>query len=325
MNTDIVTEFKRSLKGRVLIKEDVAPHTTFRIGGPADIWVEPSDVRDLKKALAFAREKRMPVFVMGGGSNILVNDSGIKGMVVHLAGPFFKKVNIKGAAVTAGAGYHISKLVRLCCENSLGGLESLVGIPGTLGGAVYMNAGGSMNPIFKNIGDFVTAVKAVDYNGNLKVFKKDNLKFGYRCSNLGSYIIVEVALGLENRESEDLKSRCSKFLTIKKQKQALDMRSAGCVFKNPKNSQFTCGQLIDSLGLKGMKMGGAEVSAVHANFIVNVRKATSRDVMRLIEFIREKVKANYNIALELEIKVIPPPNTPSFSPWMDGAGFAPDE
>ncbi len=304
MKNGVAAELKHSIKGRVLVNEGVAPHTTFRIGGPADIWAEPSDMRDLKKALLFARAMKIPVFVMGGGSNILVNDSGIKGMVIHLAAPYFKYAKIKGTAVTAGAGYHVSKLVRLCCDTGLGGLESLVGIPGTVGGAVCMNAGGSMNPIFKNIGDFVTAVKAVDYNGNLKVLKRDQLKFGYRCSNLGSYIIVEAALKLENCDPEGLKSRCSKFLTMKKQKQALEMRSAGCVFKNPKNSQFTCGQMIDMLGLKGMKIGGAEVSDVHANFIVNSRGATSHDVMCLIEFIREKVKENYNIALELEIKVI---------------------
>jgi UDP-N-acetylmuramate dehydrogenase len=183
-------------------------------------------------------------------------------------------------------------------------MESLVGIPGTIGGAVYMNAGGWSSPLYKNIGDYVVSLKVMDRDGNIKTLPAADIEFGYRSSGLAPYVIMEAALKLGKEDSAALKSRCSKFLKMKKDKQVLDMPSAGCVFKNPEESQFTTGQMIDMLGLKGRRVGGAEVSEKHANFIINRDGATYSDVMRLIGFVSKKVMDSYKIPLELEIKVI---------------------
>ena len=167
-----------------------------------------------------------------------------------------------------------------------------------------MNAGGWSSPLYKNIGDYVAALKVMDRKGNIKVLKKKDIKFGYRSSGLSSFIILEATLKLGREDSSDLTSRCAKFLKMKRDKQVLDMPSAGCVFKNPDNFQFTTGQIIDMLGLKGARMGGAEVSNKHANFIINKNKASCKDVLGLIELIKSRVMENYNIPLELEIKII---------------------
>lgn len=295
---------KNLIKGNVRAGERLARHTSFRIGGPARLWAEPKDASELKKIIVFAGKGNIPVFVIGGGTNVLASDSGFDGIMLHLGAPYFRKITVRGTTIKAGAGYAVSALVTLCCGKGLCGLESLVGIPGTVGGAVYMNAGGWASPLFRNIGDYVTSVKVMDYEGNIKVLKKDEIKFGYRRSNLSSSIILEATLKLGREDSSTLTSRRFKFLKMKKEKQVLDMPSAGCVFKNPDNFQFTTGQLIDMLGLKGLRMGGAEVSRKHANFIINKNSASSDDVLKLIEVIKKKVMKNYGIALELEIKVI---------------------
>ncbi|MFA6078532.1 MAG: UDP-N-acetylmuramate dehydrogenase [Candidatus Omnitrophota bacterium] len=304
MDKKLIADLKKAVKGKILVREKLSMHTSFRIGGPADIWVEPSDTKELKKIILFASERNVSLFVIGTGSNVLVNDSGVEGIVIHLGASSFRSIKIKGNNVTVGAGYSMSALVRLCCEKGLAGMESMTGIPGTVGGAIHMNAGGSTNPIFKNIGDFVTSVKVMEPNGSIKRLKREDIQFGYRCSSLHSYIIIEATLKLEKGDKAILNSSRIKFLDMKKQKQALDAYSAGCVFKNPENFQFTCGQMIDMLGLKGASVGGAEVSGKHANFIINKKDASCRDVIELIKFIKTKVKDNYNIDLELEIKVI---------------------
>ncbi|MBN1527228.1 MAG: UDP-N-acetylmuramate dehydrogenase [Candidatus Omnitrophica bacterium] len=305
MKRELITELKEAVKGAVRPRERLARHTSFRIGGPADLWVEPADAAQLKKLVKYARKNRIPLFIIGGGTNLLVSDEGYRGIVVHLGSGSFKKVTVAGTKVRAGAGVAVSGLVRLCCSKSLGGLESLIGIPGTIGGAVRMNAGGWNSPIYKNIGDLVASVKVMDHSGNIRVIRRNGIKFGYRSSSLRDVIILEAAFDLHKEDKETLKARCSQFLKMKKQKQALDAPSAGCVFKNPPDSQFTCGQMIDTLGLKGKRVGGAEVSERHANFIINRKKeASCKDVLSLVEFIKKKVMESYHIPLELEIEVL---------------------
>ena len=295
---------KNLIKGNLKKLETLSAHTSFRIGGPAALWAEPKDMEELKKIVIFAKNNKIPTFVMGGGSNVLASDKGFNGIVIHLGAQSFKKIIIKGVKVKVGAGYTTAGLVGLCCNKGLSGLESLIGIPGTIGGAVYMNAGGWSSPLYKNIGDYITSLKVMDKSGNVKMLKKDKIEFGYRRSNLSDYIIVEATLKLGREDSSELVSRCSKFLKMKKEKQVLDMPSAGCVFKNPKDFQFTTGQMIDMLGLKGQRIGGAQISEKHANFIINRKGATSEDVMKLIDVVSRKVMDNYKIPLELEIKVI---------------------
>jgi len=300
----VIAALKKAVKGKVKIGEKLSSRTSFRIGGPAQIWVEPSDIKDLQRALAFVKKYKIPMFVIGNGSNVLACDGGFNGMLIHLGSEFFKKITISGTRITAKAGFSLPKLVRTACENGLGGLESLVGIPGTIGGAIYMNAGGHKNPAYRNIGELITSLKVMDHSGKVKTLKKKDLNFGYRCSNLDRYIILEVTLRLDRSEKTNLISSCGRFLKIKKDKQVLDRPSAGCMFKNPDNFQFTCGQLIDMLKLKGKSMGGAEVSEKHGNFIINRDNASCKDVLDLVDFIKGKVKENYGIDLEMEVKVI---------------------
>lgn len=302
-NEKFLKEFTGSARGKIVFSEKLAPHTSFRIGGPADIWFEPRDARDLKKALLCLKRYKVPFFVIGNGSNILASDSGFRGVVINLDSYFFKRISINGTSVKVGAGYSLPKLVALCCKKNLSGMESLVGIPGTVGGSVYMNAGGWTNPIFKNIGELVTSVKVMDYSGRIKELKKESVVFGYRHSNLGLAIILEANFKLK-KSDERLMPICAKFLKMKREKQVLDMPSAGCIFKNPANFQFTCGQMIDMLGLKGRRVGHAEIAQKHANFIINRGGATYSDVLELIGVIREKVKANYDVDLDLEVKVL---------------------
>lgn len=295
---------KGFIKGNIKVGEPLLRHTSFKIGGPAALWAEPKDIAELKKIIKFSRKNRIRTFVVGAGTNVLASDKGFKGMVIHLGSSFFKNITMRGTTVSVGAGYSVPALVRLCCDKGLSGLESLIGIPGTVGGAVYMNAGGWSSPLYKNIGDYIISLKVMDYEGNIKILKKDDIKFGYRRSNLSPYIILMAALELGREESSTLTSRCSKFLKMKREKQVLDMPSAGCVFKNPDNFQFTTGQMIDMLGLKGARMGGAEISRRHANFIINKKGASCNDVLKLIDLINKKVMESYKIPLELEIKVI---------------------
>ncbi|MDP3790600.1 MAG: UDP-N-acetylmuramate dehydrogenase [Candidatus Omnitrophota bacterium] len=295
---------KNLIKGDLRELEALSRHTSFKIGGPAALWAQPKDVSELKKVVLFAKENKIHTFVIGGGTNVLASDKGFNGIVIHLGSPEFKKVSIKGTTLKAGAGSATPGLVRLSCGKGLSGLESLVGIPGTIGGAVYMNAGGWSSPLYKNIGDYVSSLKVMDYNGRLKTLEREDIEFGYRRSSLSDYIITEVTLKLGREDSSALTSRCFKFLKMKKEKQVLDMPSAGCVFKNPKDFQFTTGQMIDTLGLKGRRVGGAEVSEKHANFIINRNSATSEDVLKLIDFVSKKVMDSYKVPLELEIKII---------------------
>jgi UDP-N-acetylmuramate dehydrogenase len=295
---------KNLIKGNISLGEKLVRHTSFRIGGPAAVWAVPRDVKELKKLVVFARANRIPTFVIGGGTNVLARDEGFNGIMIHLGSGSFKNVVIRGTMIRVGAGYNVPALVRLCCNEGLSGMESLVGIPGTVGGAVCMNAGGWSSPLYKNIGDYIVSLKVMDAEGKIGILRREKLSFGYRYSNLSQYIILEACLKLTGEDSSALKSRCSKFLKMKKDKQVLDAPSAGCVFKNPEDSQFTTGQMIDMLGLKGRAIGGAQVSRKHANFIINRGSASCEDVLKLVDMIKKKVMDNYNIPLELEIKII---------------------
>jgi len=298
------SSFQKAFRGNIKPQERLDRHTSFRIGGRADIWIEPEDTNELRKVLIFAKDNKIPLFVIGNGSNVLASDDGFRGIVVHLGAPRFKQLKIEGDILRVSAGFSLPKLVKICCDKGLGGAESLVGIPGTVGGAIFMNAGGSANPIYKNIGDMVRSLKVMDYAGKIRSLKKDDIRFEYRQSNLDRYIILETTLKLKKSDKALVSSSCVRFLRMKVEKQVLDMPSAGCVFKNPPASQFTCGQMIDMLGLKGRRIGGAEISAKHANFIVNKDNATCKDVLALAELIKNKIRENYNVPLEMEIKVI---------------------
>ncbi len=294
----------RVLKGKVSFCEPLSRHTTLGIGGPADVWVEPRGYSELKKVLAVCRKRGWSTCVIGRGSNILARDEGWRGVVISLTSPDFKRLKIDGADITVGAGYNIGVLIKEACRRGLGGLESLVGIPGTVGGAIFMNAGGAANPVFNNIGKLVTSLEVMDRKGRISRLDRDKIEFGYRSSGLDRYIILSARLRLAKENKKILVSRSFDFLRLKRAKQVLDAPSAGCIFKNPADYRFTAGQMIDMLGFKGNRIGGALVSPKHANFIVNTGGATSKDVFCIIDSINKKVMSTYKMPLELEVRVL---------------------
>ncbi|MBI3990598.1 MAG: UDP-N-acetylmuramate dehydrogenase [Candidatus Omnitrophica bacterium] len=286
------------------LNEPLSRHTTFRIGGPVDYFIEPADLYQLKKTLSFCRKEKLAFMVIGSGSNLLVNDAGVKGIVIKLNSPYFKKVNVKGLSVTAGAGVKLGRLVQVAAKSGLGGLEFLAGIPGTVGGALIMNAGvkGRDSGSRKEISRFIKEIKALDGKGKIVKLKKNEMRFSYRNSNLGKYIILGARFYLRREPSEAIEKRVKEYLDYKKQTQDLTFPSAGCIFKNP--AGHSAGYLLDKCGLKGKRIGGAKVSERHANFIVNEDGAKAADVLSLVELARKKVKARFGIKLSPEIKFL---------------------
>ncbi len=286
------------IKGRAIFNEPLFKHTTFRVGGPSGIWVEPEDETALKKILTFAKSKRKKTLIIGKGSNILAEEGGFNGIAIHLGGGF-KNITFSGTKVTAGAGAMLSHLVDLACKKGLKGMEGLVGIPGTVGGAVFMNSG-----YRQKISDSLREVRVMDRtDGSIRIIKRKNFRFGYRYSNLDRYIILEAQFRLRAGKKEILLQRKKALLEIKKREQPLGSFSAGCVFRNPKG-KISAARYIDMSGLKGKRIGNAEVSRTHANFIINLKNAKAGDISRLIGFIRRRVKSEFSVDLIPEIVIL---------------------
>lgn len=290
--------WSKNLKGKLKIDEPLKRHTTFKIGGPGRYFIEPRDEQDLRRLIKSAGINNLPLLVIGGGSNLLVNDEGVNGLVVKLNSPHFKRFFFDGNTLKAGSGCLLNLLLKVARERSLSGLEFLSGIPGTLGGALVMNAGIA----HKNIGDLVEEVTVMDYNGKIKILNKKQIRFGYRVCSLSGYIVLDACLKLSVKNREQISTAIKNYLRQRKEKQELSLPSAGCVFKNPKGAP-PAGRLIDLCGLKGKRIGGACVSAKHANFIVNTGRASAKDVSKLIKLIVENVKDKFNLQLEPEIKI----------------------
>jgi UDP-N-acetylmuramate dehydrogenase len=288
------------IKGRVLRDEPLFNHTTFRIGGPCRAWVEPSDEEDLRKILRFAASRKEKIFTIGMGSNVLFGEKGFNGILIHLGAGFFKQIKFSGTKAVAGAGVPLGHLVNLSCGRGLSGLEGLVGIPGTLGGAI------SMNSSYKgSVSDCLEEVKVMEKaEGHTRIIKRKNLKFAYRDSgDLRGFIILEAALRLKKGRREELLRRKNALLAAKRDTQPLGSFSAGCVFKNP-GRKFSAAKFIEMSRLKGKRIGDAKISEKHANFIVNLKSAKRRDVLRLIKFAKERVKSRFNVELTPEIIIV---------------------
>ena len=277
--------------------KDLGPLTTFRLGGPADYFAGPQTEEQLSGILQCVAKTDLPIRVLGNGSNVLVSDKGVRGVVIQLDPKGFGHLSVTEDLVRAGASLSLSKLVRGAARAHLTGLEPLIGIPGWVGGAVRMNAGGK----FGDIGQMVERVKVMDTRGQTFYRERDDLAFGYRTSNISARFILEA----EFRLSEDDERRIAKFMKAvwisKKNSQPMANRSAGCIFKNPRG--LSAGALIDQAGLKGAKVGGASVSRKHANYIVAGKEATAKDVSDLIETIRTKVQERSETFLELELEI----------------------
>jgi UDP-N-acetylmuramate dehydrogenase len=277
--------------------EPLAPHTWLKVGGPAQMFAEVSSINVLEKLVRAADENGVHIRVLGGGSNLLVRDEGVSGLVIQLAGDEFTGINVEGTTIRAGGAALLSNVISRAVEAGLQGLEALVGIPGTIGGAVRGNAGGRHG----EIGQFVQAVTVMTARGEQFTRRGDELTFEYRFSSINELAILNVELELKPGDPNEITRRMRQLWITKKAAQPFSFQSAGCIFKNPRG--LSAGSLIEQSGLKGMKVGGAEVSDRHANFIVTSSGATSADVLNLIEVIQSRVSEQHGVDLELEINI----------------------
>ncbi len=292
------TERLRGISGvQVKERESLAPYTSFRIGGPAEWFVLVRSLNALVDVLRLAREEGVGVFVLGAGTNLLISDKGVKGLVLKLEG-VFRTYRIQGTEIISGASVPLAWLLDDAQERGLSGLEFAAGIPGTVGGAVVTNAGAFNG----NIGEIIQGLRLVNKEGEYLHLSQEKFSFSYRHTSLqeGS-IITEVTLALKRRKREDIREEASRNLRKRGENQPTSF-SAGCIFKNP--SALAAGQLIESLGLKGRTNGKARISTGHANFIENLGGATAREVWDLIGLIKERIRAEKGINLELEIKLM---------------------
>ena len=275
----------------------LAKRTWYGLGGPADYFIRPKTTKQLQQVIRRCNENGIRIYVMGFGSNLLISDEGLRAAVIKLEAEQFAQIQFDGQEVTAWAGAELSKLVLTCVEKGLSGIEALTGIPGSVGGAVKMNAGG-------NFGDFGAAVETVtlmDSSGNIFKKSKPELVFDYRRTNIAAKFILNARLKLNAADPEQIMRTVKEIWIYKKNNQPLNTKNSGCIFKNPRG--VSAGALIDRAGLKGLQIGGAVVSEKHANFIIAEKDCKSRDVMRLIEVIKQRVKEQFDIELELEIEI----------------------
>jgi UDP-N-acetylmuramate dehydrogenase len=286
------------IRGEVRFKEPLSFHTSLRIGGAADIFVVPQDVEDIRLALSFAEREQLPVEVVGGGNNLLASDRGFRGVVLKLEG-CLGRADFHGEEAVAGAGVSLSSLIREAAALNLGGIECLVGIPATIGGAVAMNAGTPDGAI----GDFVSAVYFLHPDGTMGEFKPGAGSFSYRMfSPPPGAVLIGARLGLHRRPASEIQRELKQRLKVKKANQPLALASAGCVWKNPPGE--VAGRLVERVGLKGKRYNGAEISAKHANFIVNRGGACAADIKVLMDMSRERVLHQFGIGLQPEIRTL---------------------
>src|SRR6059036_1244891 len=285
-------------RGKLLENEPLARYTTWRIGGPARYLALPADSEDVVRALEMAQERGLPWVVLGLGSNVLVKDGGFPGVVIRMC-KGLDRFEMKGATAIVGAGVATPILARRTAEAGFAGVERFRGIPGTVGGGVYMNAGAHG----AEFAEVLTEVTVMDAKGRVRQIARKQISFKYRSSNLGNVIVLEAKLALIEEPPAKLKELQARLLRWRKAGTPFDQPCAGSVFKNPGGPR-TAGALIDECGLKGFTIGGAQVSPLHANYIVNTGTATASDVLKVIEHVRKTVAKKTGVELELEVKVI---------------------
>lgn len=300
LNQDFVAEMRALLgEGRFFVSEPMSRHTTFNIGGPADYLLFPSNIDELSRIFVLLRDYDIPHTILGNGSNVLVLDKGIRGAVIKMHAPMSYKY-CDGCRIVAGAGAYLKHVSRFAAENRLQGLEFACGIPGSLGGAVFMNAG-AYGGEMKNI---VVNVKAVNHNGNIVSYDRDELDFGYRHSVFqhNGQAICEITLELQHGEEAEILAKMEDYTQRRESKQPLELPSAGSTFKRPQG--YYAGTLIDETGLKGLQVGGAQISTKHAGFVVNSGHATAADVLQLIKEVQERVYAKNGVKLFPEVRIM---------------------
>lgn len=283
----------------VLRNEPMSRHTTFRIGGPAEVFLMPESYEQIRSALALCREEGLPYFVLGNGSNLLVSDSGYRGVIIQMDRNM-GDIELKGTEIRACAGALLSSVAAAARKASLTGFEFAGGIPGTLGGAVVMNAGaygGEMKDVLRE-------VTVMTKEGDIRVIPSDRLELGYRTSIIkkAGYLVLEAVISLEKGDPQAIQEKTKELASKRTEKQPLDYPSAGSTFKRPEG--YFAGKLIMDSGLRGFRVGGAQVSEKHCGFVINTGGATAKDVKELMDHVIRTVKEKYNITLEPEVKFL---------------------
>ncbi len=289
-------------KEKILFNEPMKKYSTFKIGGLAECLIKIDNIEDLKKVLKFSKENNIKITIIGNGSNVLILDGGIKGitMLIKIENYQINETAQNEIEVIAGAGCKIGKLAQVFLKNEITGFEELSGIPGTLGGAVKMNAGAHG----KEFVDIIEEVKVIDYNGKEKIIKKEECEFSYRNSIFKheNYIITEVKMKLEKGNETNIKNKMTEYLKYRKEKQPIEYPSAGSTFK--RGNDFITAKLIDLAGLKGFSIGDAQISCKHSGFIINKGNATAKDVLELVKHVEKTIEKEFNKKIELEIEII---------------------
>ena len=301
MNIKEILEKSKLNKENLYYDEPMAKHTSFKIGGPADVFIKVDNIEELKETLDLSKQNQIPLTIIGNGSNLLVTDKGIRGITAKLN---LKDIEIKNEnnkqIIKVDAGVPVGLLAQKLLKEEITGFEELSGIPGTIGGAVIMNAGAHG----KELKDILKKVTAIDYNGNMREFTNEECQFSYRNSRFQKekYIILQATLELEKGNAKEIKEKMDEYMQFRKEKQPIEYPNAGSTFK--RGEDFVTAKLIDEAGLKGYKVGGAQVSKKHAGFIVNVDNATAKDVIELTDYIKEKIEEKFGKKINLEIQII---------------------
>ena len=289
-------------KERIKQNEPMKNHTSFKIGGPAEFYIKITSIKELQKILEFAKKEKIKITILGNGSNVLVSDSGIKGIVIRTN---LKEIKIepkeqKKIDITVDDATPIGFLAQKLLKEEITGFEEISGIPGTIGGAILMNAGAHG----KEMKDIVTEITAIDYNGKIHKFTNEQAKFTYRNSifSSGKYIILQAKIILEKGNAKEIKAKMDEYAQFRKEKQPIEYPSAGSTFK--RGTDFITAKLIDDAGLKGYTIGGAKVSEKHAGFIINTGNATAQDVLDLAKYVTNKVYEKFGKKIEFEIKIV---------------------
>lgn len=301
INEAFVAEVKKILgdAGRILLKEPMKSHTTFKIGGPADYLIFPSSMEEMRQIFRLLKEFGIPYTILGNGSNVLVRDKGVRGAIIKFNSPF-SDIRLEGNRILAGAGASLRDVSLFAADHGLTGMEFAIGIPGSLGGAVFMNAGAYGGEML----DVVSRVRSVAKDGTIHEFGAKDLELGYRHSifQKNGHAICEVELTLALGEGATIRVKMEDFTRRREERQPLEMPSAGSTFKRP--TGYFAGTLIDQTGLKGLKVGGAQVSEKHAGFVVNTGNATAEDVLGLIAEVQKRVYEKHEVKLFPEVRII---------------------
>nr|WP_307999055.1 UDP-N-acetylmuramate dehydrogenase [uncultured Merdimonas sp.] len=298
MNQEFYQKLTKILsEDRIRTQEPMKMHTTFRVGGPADYFVMPESSGEVQQVISLCREEKMPYYVIGNGSNLLVSDEGYRGVILQIYRTM-SRIEVEGTLIRAQAGALLSAIAAKAYENSLTGFEFAAGIPGTIGGASVMNAGaygGEMK-------DVIRSVTVLDQDGKIRKIEREDLEMGYRTSIISKegYITLEAEIELSEGKPEEIKALMDDLRTRRVTKQPLEYPSAGSTFKRPEG--YFAGKLIQDTGLAGFQVGGAQVSEKHCGFVINKENATAADIDSLMRQVSEKVKEKFGVTLEPEVK-----------------------